>query len=683
MRRTGSLFIALAGACSDSQSARPLDGSPHSISDGSPVDVGGRIDAGRIADGSIDQDSGRAPDASRPDAGTQEACRSARPATSRFSYGEALQKTMFFYEAQRAGKLPPTNRISWRGDSALNDGADIGKDLTGGWFDAGDHVKFGLPMAATATLLAWGALEYRQAYEETCQLPFTLANIRWATDYFIRAHVAPNELVGQVGKGSDDHSFWGPAEVMPMARPAYKITATCPGSDLAAETAAALAASALVFRPTDNEYADELVRHAAELYRFAETYKGKYSDCIQDARAFYNSWSGFQDELVWGAAWLYRATGDTVYLRKAEEHYTSMNKDIKWTHSWDDKSYGAFVLMSQLTNQEQYRKDAEAWLDYWTVGVQSRRVTYTPGGLAWLDQWGSLRYAANTAFLALIYSDRLGDAAKKTRYHDFAVRQINYMLGDNPRGASYVVGFGENPPRRPHHRTAHGSWSNSIEEPTENRHVLFGALVGGPGSDDSYSDDRKDYVKNEVATDYNAAFTGALARLYAELGGQPLSAFPVEEQPDGEEIFVKAAVNSSGNNYTEIKAYLVNQSAWPARMGDRLSFRYYFTLEPGVNADMITVSSGYNQCGKAPQVKKHSDQVYFLEVDCTGVNVYPGGQSEHRKEVQFRLTSSGGWSPENDWSFEGIPSTPGAQPASVRHMPVYDAGARVSGQDAP
>ena len=66
-----------------------------------------------------------------------------------FNYGEALQKSLFFYEAQRSGDLPATNRVNWRGDSALTDGADVGRDLTGGWYDAGDHVKFGLPMAAT------------------------------------------------------------------------------------------------------------------------------------------------------------------------------------------------------------------------------------------------------------------------------------------------------------------------------------------------------------------------------------------------------------------------------------------------------------------------------------------------------------------------------------------------------
>ncbi len=66
-----------------------------------------------------------------------------------------MQKSLFFYEAHGPA-TPASNRVNWRGDSGLHDGADVGRDLTGGWYDAGDHVKFGLPMAATATMLAWG-----------------------------------------------------------------------------------------------------------------------------------------------------------------------------------------------------------------------------------------------------------------------------------------------------------------------------------------------------------------------------------------------------------------------------------------------------------------------------------------------------------------------------------------------
>lgn len=49
------------------------------------------------------------------------------------------------------------------------------------------------------------------------------------------------------------------------------------------------------------------------------------------------------------------------------------------------------------------------------------------------------------------------------------------------------------------------------KNPGPNPHTLYGALVGGPGKDDSYADDRTDYVKNEVACDYNAAFQSGIA----------------------------------------------------------------------------------------------------------------------------------------------------------------------------
>jgi endoglucanase len=203
-----------------------------------------------------------------------------------YNYAEVLQKSIYFYEAQRSGKLPKNNRVKWRGDSGLKDGADRGIDLTGGWYDAGDHVKFGLPMAASTTLLAWGVNEYEDAYQKSGQYNYMLDNLRWVNDYFIKAHPSPNVLWGQVGKGSLDHAWWGPAERMPMERPSYKIDASCPGSDLAGETAAAMAASSIAFRKTDSNYSSQLLNHAKELYEFADNYRGKYSDCITDASRF-------------------------------------------------------------------------------------------------------------------------------------------------------------------------------------------------------------------------------------------------------------------------------------------------------------------------------------------------------------------------------------------------------------
>jgi len=585
---------------------------------------------------------------------------SAAPA---FNYGEALQKSVWFYDAQRSGKLPADNRVSWRGDSALQDGADAGLDLSGGFYDAGDHVKFGLPFAFSMSMLAWGVVDNRDAYVGSGQLSPLLANLRWGTDWIIKAHPSPNVVYGQVGAGDPDHAWWGSAEVMPMARPAYKVDASCPGSDLAGEYAAAMASASMAFKETDPGYAATLVTHAKQLYGFADTYRGKYSDCITDAAKFYNSWSGYQDELVWGAIWLYRATGDASYLTKAKAEYLKLStepqsseRSYRWTIAWDDKSYGAYVLLAKLTGEQMYVTDANRWLDYWTTGYNGNRVRYSPGGQAVLDTWGSLRYSANTAFAALVYSDWLStrDSVRARTYHDFGARQINYALGDNPRNSSYLIGFGANPPRNPHHRTAHGSWSDSLQEPAISRHTLYGALVGGPKSnDDAYADSRSDYVMNEVALDYNAGFTGALARLYKEYGGTPSASFPVAESPDGPELTVQASVNQSGAQFSEIKAFVLNKSAWPARTFNG-TLRYYFTLDGSTTPSQISVTTNYNQCSAASGPIQFSGSTYYVEIPCTGVA--PAGQSAYRKEVQFRITSSGTWDPANDWSAVGLGS---------------------------
>ncbi|GIO11312.1 endoglucanase [Cohnella xylanilytica] len=621
----------------------------------------------------------------------------ASASASSYNYAEALQKSIYFYEAQRSGDLPANNRVEWRGDSGMTDGADRGIDLTGGWYDAGDHVKFGLPMASTATMLAWSVYEYASGYKQAGQYEEILDNLRWVDDYFMKAHTAPNELYVQVGTGGVDHAWWGPAEVMQMNRPSYKITASCPGSDVAGETAAALAASAIVFEETDPAYSAQLLTHAKQLYSFADTYRGKYTDCVTDAASFYNSFSGYWDELAWGAVWLYLATDDQTYLTKAIAASDQWGKEgqtshwgYKWTQSWDDKHYGAQLLLARITNDARYITSTERNLDFWTTGTTDtrERITYTPGGLAWLDQWGSLRYSMNASFLAFVYSDWVTDPAKKQKYKDFAVGQALYALGDNPRNSSYVVGYGVNPPQHPHHRTSHGSWADSQTVPANHRHVLYGALVGGPNSSDAYTDSIGDYVSNEVATDYNAGFTGVLAKmnlLYGS-GQQPLANFPAPETKE-DEMFVEASFNSTGPNYTEIKALLNNRSGWPARMGDKLSFRYYVDLTEVYNAGYtvndIAITTNYNQGATVSALKPYdaANHIYYVVVDFTGTKIYPGGQSAYKKEIQFRLAApqaTSFWNPANDYSAKGLTATSTVKTA---YIPVYDNGVKVFGSE--
>ncbi len=599
------------------------------------------------------------------------------PPTGDYNYGEVLQKSLYFYEAQQSGELSAENRVEWRGPSALDDGLDVSLDLTGGWYDAGDHVKFGFPMAYSATILAWSGVEDKTAYQNIQQWEILKNNLRFVNDYLLKCHVrnndgSTNRFYGQVGNGSADHAWWGPAEVMQMNRPAYYVDANQPGSDLTGETAAALAAASIVFADEDPTYSAELLENAIALYNFADTYRGKYSDAITDAASFYNSWSGYQDELVWGAIWLYRATNDAAWLTKAQNEYQNLSneqggsvKSYKWTLAWDDKSYGCYALMAQLTGQQSYFEDTERWLDYWSTGYNGQRVSYSPGGQAHLDTWGSLRYTANTAFVALQYSELIANSnpSKSETYRDFGINQINYTLGSNPNNRSYVCGFGNNPPINPHHRTAHGSWANSLNTPTDNRHILYGALVGGPsGPNDQYTDDRGDYIANEVACDYNAGFTGAIANLVGRFGGTTLANFPEPEDYDVcEEYFNEAKINASGNTFTEVAVWAHNRSAWPATETEDVCYRYFMDLSEGVMAG-YTASDYTISLNTAPSGTTVSDLIqwegmeYYVEVCFDNTSIFPGGQSESRKEAQLRIAlpnnaPATAWNPDNDWSY--------------------------------
>jgi aryl-phospho-beta-D-glucosidase BglC (GH1 family) len=617
--------------------------------------------------------------------------------STNFNYAEVVQKSLYFYNCQKLGKLPTNNIVPWRGDAALADGSDNGIDLSGGFSDAGDHVKFGLPMASSMTLLAWGGIDNATGYQKSGQAKALLDVVRWGTDYLIKSHPSDNVFYGQVGTGSADHAFWGPPEVMTMARPSFALTTTKPGTEVAAESAATLASASILFRSSDPAYADLLLAHAKTLYNFADTYRGTYTAAIPDAASYYNSYSGYYDELVWGAAWLYRATGDMTYLNKAENLYSQniAGKNLIWTHAWDDKSYGATVLLAELTGKSIYKTTAENWLNFWTVGNSSgSKVAYTSGGLAWLDQWGSLRYAANTAFLALIYADKVGDVG--TRYHDFAKSQIDYMLGKNPSARSFVVGFGNNPPINPHHRGAHGSWSGDIASPVNNRHILFGALVGGPSSatDTSYVDDRSNYVCNEVALDYNAGFQGAVARLSQESTSSPLTNFPPTSESGnlGDQYFVQAAVNQQGSGFMEIRALLNNRSAFPAQGSTQFSFRYYLDLTSlyasGYDSTAITVTSNYIQNGTAASALHVYDaarHIYYVDVDFSGTLIQPGTGTSYWREAQFRMNLRQGvptttWNPTNDPSYAGL-QIGGNNLTTTTKIPVYENGTLLTGSN--
>ncbi|KAF8033325.1 hypothetical protein BT93_D2051 [Corymbia citriodora subsp. variegata] len=523
-------------------------------------------------------------------------------------YGQALSNSILFFEAQRSGHLPRNQRVSWRANSGLNDGKASGVDLVGGYYDAGDNVKFGLPMAFTVTMMSWSILEYGKQMAKSGELGHAMEAVKWGTDYFIKAHPHPYVLYGEVGDGNSDHYCWQRPEDMTTDRRAYRIDPSRPGSDLAGETAAALAAASLVFRRYDPAYSAELLRHAQQ---FADKYRGKYDSSITVAQKYYRSVSGYNDELLWGAAWLYQATNNQYYLEYLGKNGDSLG-GTGWAmteFSWDVKYAGVQTLVSKILMQgraghyapvfEKYQQKAEYFMCS-CLGRGTRNVQRTPGGLMFRQRWNNLQFVTSASFLMTIYSDYLESSRRNlhcssgaiapSALFSFTKSQVDYILGDNPRATSYMVGYGTNYPRQVHHRASsivsfkvnptfvscRGGYATWFSRKASDPNLLTGAIVGGPDAYDNFADQRNNYEQTEPATYNNAPLLGVLARLsgghsgYNQLLPVELPALklivsrpnpvPAITSPVAVEQKLTSSWNSNGRTYYRYSTIVMNKS---------------------------------------------------------------------------------------------------------------------------
>nr|XP_043623070.1 endoglucanase 24-like isoform X1 [Erigeron canadensis] len=463
--------------------------------------------------------------------------------SSYLMYNEALSKSIMFFEGQRSGFLPNDQRINWRGNSGLGDGSSINADLTGGYYDAGDNVKFGFPMAFTTTMLAWSVIEFGDMMP-TGELRNALVAIRWSTDYLLKTVAQPDRIVVQVGDPNSDHNCWERPEDMDTARTVYKVDAPNSASDVAGETAAALAASSMAFRYSDPGYSETLLRMATRVFDFADNYRGAYSDNtnIRDGVCpFYCDFDGYQDELLWGAAWLRRASQGENYLAYIQNNGKTLGAEDNINEfGWDNKHAGLNVLVSKEVLEgnfyalESYKASADTFMCTLIPESSSSHIEYTSGGLIYRPGGSNLQHSTTITFLLLVYAKYLEQSSGSvncgniivgpTSLRKIAKRQVDYILGENPKGMSYMVGYSDRYPQRIHHRGSslpstrdhpqviqckEGSIYFNSSDPNPN--VLIGALVGGPGEDDEYEDDRADFRKSEPTTYINAPFVGALA----------------------------------------------------------------------------------------------------------------------------------------------------------------------------
>ncbi|KAL5508435.1 hypothetical protein ACEPAH_6054 [Sanghuangporus vaninii] len=445
-------------------------------------------------------------------------------------WSNLLGNSIFFYDAQRSGDLPNSNRVSWRNDSALNDGQDVGLDLAGGYYDAGDYIKATYPLSFTLMSICWGAMEYGRGYDMANQTAYLDSMLRWGLDWLIKAHPSSDTLYVLVGDTDTDDAYWGGDLGIPTPRISYQINDTSPGTDAAAGTSAAFSACSALYSGQqfntplsgaaslqNATYASTLLEHAQSLYSFAVNASGGqqvYQNSVPQAADAYGS-STFGDELTIAALFLAMATNASDYFSQAETYYSQNKLSQDDIFNWDSKTPGSAVLFAQITssrtnlgtNLSAWQNEVERYFDNIIDG--DSRGFVTDGGLLYYNgdsDQASLNPALNLAVLLSFYSPLASTQEKSQTYTSFASSQLNYAMGSNPMSCPYVVGSSLNSPQNPHSAIASGGSdiSNIDTDPPQEAYVLYGAIVGGPDKRDRFYDIRSDWPQTEPALDLNA-----------------------------------------------------------------------------------------------------------------------------------------------------------------------------------
>ena len=447
-----------------------------------------------------------------------------------YNFAKLLQESLYLYDANMCGMdVTEKTGLSWRQNCHTEDqyasynGQTV--DVSGGYHDAGDHAKFALPQAYTASVLGMSYYQFKGAFTELGQTEHIKEILDHFAEYLEKCAVLDTNgnviaYCYQVGNGNTDHNYWGAPEKQPSRENQYYFTSDSnPCVDVLCESAAALAIHAV-------NYSDgKALTYAEKLFAYADQQisMGRTGLSISDPGDLYKS-ANYEDDYALAAAWLYKATGNDIYKQKYDQKFgTAANPN--WSLCWDNVSLTAMLYDPDGGNLS----TVSNCLD----GMNHSFAKTEDNSYFFLQQWGSARYNAAQQFTALAYDSVIG----QNRYGDWATGQMKYILGNNAgndgKGYCFVVGYNDHAVKYPHHRAASGYNNVSGNGRTSQAHVLLGALVGGPTStSSSFVDNAEDYTASEVALDYNAGLVGAAAGLYLLHKGE--EAYPADLATEAE-----------------------------------------------------------------------------------------------------------------------------------------------------
>lgn len=441
------------------------------------------------------------------------------------NYAEALAMSLYFFDANECGTEVDDNCLTWRGnchtydaeaslDSAANlsssekamikeaNGGSNTVDVSGGYHDAGDHIKFNVTMGFAASSLAMSYYMNPGAYEKAnCEGHFREV-LKKTCDYLMKTTYLDNSgnvyaVCATVANSADHDVTWEPPEKQTYDRPTYWLTASYNNSVTTATMASALAGTAYVFKDVDAEYSAKCMKYSKALYDFAK----KYPDMQDTTSGLYRLTDTYIDDLALAEVWFYiNGEGSLpTYKPTANGCYNGQYYDYH-LYCWDKVWSGYATLMYYITGDQAFANEMQFELNN-KGGVPTNK--YNAAG------WGASRYNCALQMVALGLAK--GDA--NSTYALGAKYQTDYLLGNNQKSTSFLLGYGNTWPQQVHHRAANS-------QKTGMTHVLYGALVGGPtDSDCTYTDYWDQYQSTEPALDYNACFALACAGLVNIYGG--------------------------------------------------------------------------------------------------------------------------------------------------------------------
>ena len=442
------------------------------------------------------------------------------------NYYEALAMSLYMYDANACGSGITDGPLTWRGDCHTYDAkASVGNlngsaksvvdpdgdgkvDVSGGFHDAGDHIKFNLTIGFGISSLALSEYLNPGIYEKAGCKDHLIYELKWGADYLMKTTFLDGSgkvaaIAHVVANGGQDHSFWSAPEVQTYDRPIYWLTANSNNSAVCCEMAAGLAGTAYIVKDSDPEYSAKCIKYAKALLEFGQQHVGNEGGGLAD---FYGTESQYQDEEAMAQAWLWVCDAGSKPTRVPKNKDYGGSQYDGWVYCWNKVWQGYSALMYKATGDQ-------AFADELKVELQSQgdlRVgTYNADG------WGASRYncAKQMDAIAIANGDPNADYAKAAKY------QMDHILGDNSLGYSFLIGYGNKWPVHIHHRAANpGNDANGASSNPSAKYTAYGLLVGGDDKS-GYQDQTDKYQYTEGALDYNGCFAIACAGIANLYGG--------------------------------------------------------------------------------------------------------------------------------------------------------------------